>query len=188
MDDDEDISDAEGGGESFENNIDGTDVGTATSIVAPVVAPVVASVVAPVVPPVISGGASVASSITSNHRRSNTPVFNSSSGGRSSSVGKTKNSTNRDRASVTKSIQELTAVMGSWISGANTNSNELGFAMMQMQMMQQSQMQMQMQLAEMKEQGKQSLKFLKAIAKQGKKKRKRGGDESSSSSSSDDDN
>ena len=71
-------------------------------------------------------------------------------------------------------------------SGGNTNANELGFATIQMQMIQQSQMQMQMQLAEMKEQGKQSLKFLKAIAKQGKKKRKRGEEQSSSSDDNND--
>ena len=52
-----------------------------------------------------------------------------------------------------------------------------------MQMMQQSQMQMQLQLAEMKEQGKQLLKFLNVIAKQGKKKWKQVEDKFPSSSS-----
>ena len=52
-----------------------------------------------------------------------------------------------------------------------------------MQMMQQSQMQMQLQLVEMKEQGKQLLKFLKVIAKQGKKKWKQVEDKLLSSSS-----
>ena len=45
--------------------------------------------------------------------------------------GKQKKSSNRDRALVTKSIQDLAAVMGSHMSSGE-NSNELGFAMMQM--------------------------------------------------------
>jgi len=197
---DDDISDM-GGEESFDNNNDGDpsdsiDLRTATSAVAPVVAPDVAPVDVRIrggsgsasftadqrsTPQnAVSGGNSTTSSNPSTRQqrsRSSTPVFSSNSGG------KTKNSTNRDRASVTKSIQDLTSVMASRMSSGG-NSNELGFATIQMQMMQQSQMQMQMQLAEMKEQGKQSLKFLKAIAKQGKKKRKRSGDKSSSPSSS----
>jgi hypothetical protein len=71
-------------------------------------------------------------------------------------------------------------------SGGNNETG--GFATMQLQMMQQSQMQMQMQLEVMKEQGKQSLKFLKAIAKQGKNKKRKGNNLSSASSSSSDDN
>jgi hypothetical protein len=91
----------------------------------------------------------------------------------SSSGGKTKNSSNRDCTSVAKSIQSLTSVMADRI--ASGGNNEMGgFATMQLQMMQQSQMQMQMQLVEMKEQGKQSLKFLKAIAKQGENKKRKG--------------
>ncbi len=67
-------------------------------------------------------------------------------------------------------------------SGGNNETG--GFATMQLQMMQQSQMQMQMQLAEMKEQGRQSLKFLKAIAMQGRNKKRKGNNLSSSLSSS----
>jgi len=110
--------------------------------------------------------------------RSATPVITSVSGG------KTKNSSNRDRASVTKSIQELTTVMSERMRGNSGNNNDGMTATMQM--MQQSQMQMQMQLVEMNKQGKRSLKFLKVIAKGAKKKRKKGkiGKTNSSSSSS----
>jgi hypothetical protein len=112
--------------------------------------------------------------------RSNTPVFNGSEGG------KTKNSSNRDRASVGKSIQNLTNAMAERMTSGGGESG--GMMTMQMQMMQQSQMQMQMQLNEMREQGRQSLKFLKVIAKQGKSKKRKGRSASSSSSLSSSDN
>lgn len=58
---------------------------------------------------------------------------------------------------------------------SGTNSGESGGMMtMQIQMMQQSQMQIQMQLNEMNEQGCQSLKFQKVIAKQAKSKKRKG--------------
>jgi hypothetical protein len=114
------------------------------------------------------------------------PTSRPSSTTGSSSGGKTKNSSNRDRQSVAKSIQSLTSVMSDRMTSGG-NNEMVGFATMQLQMMQQSQMQMQMQLQEMKEQGKQSLKFLKVIATQGKNKKRKGKNLSSSSSSSSDD-
>ena len=92
-----------------------------------------------------SGSTQQKSSDTRRSRsRSATPVITRISGG------KTKNSSNRDRASVTRSIQDLTTLMSERMRGNNDNDANITTTM---QMMQQSQMQMQMQLVEMQKQG-----------------------------------
>jgi hypothetical protein len=86
----------------------------------------------------VEGGATTAVNAEGDVPMQQCPRSRSSTTAGSSSGGKTKNSRNRDRTSVAKSIQGLTAAMTDRMNSSNNDvGGSGGMAMMQMQMMQQ---------------------------------------------------
>lgn len=109
--------------------------------------------------------------VRNDQSRSSTPNpgVNSNSGGN-----KTKNSTNRDRASVAKTIDKLATSINNSLNGGEDTSamTVMAVSMMQQQQTnQQQQFQQQQQLNALLKQGESTLKYMKRMAK-GSKKRK----------------
>ena len=143
------------------------------------------------------GGGATRKTNTPRPRRSSTSLSgNMSSGGGRGGGEKTKNSTNRERGSISKAMDRMAESIES--GGEGDSGSNMMISMLSMQMQQQTQQfsmqqqmfqqQMQMQMAAMEKRAETSEKYLRRIAKTiGRNKRKRGGNDDEDDSSPDDD-